>query len=223
MLNKIIFTLPSENTIKLTDHSFWVTLSSKGNSVEGKLYFPAKITDKLVFFEPGFPGGGSTQFEELWLSAVLKEGYAVFLVRHSGTIINGKFSANYLNCSERQKQAKKRNQKIIGIKKSPTISDWLIEPKTAVEALGSYFKEIYLVGHSFGLAVDGLAGAVNALLVLLIPLTKQRPMLVAALCSGATAVVLRGMPLRLGLIVAIVVGILAGFAAEHWSKKGETA
>ena len=65
--------------------------------------------------------------------------------------------------------------------------------------------------------------ATIALLVLLIPLTKQRPMLVAALCSGATAVVLRGMPLRLGLIVAIVVGILAGFAAEHWSKKGETA
>lgn len=62
-----------------------------------------------------------------------------------------------------------------------------------------------------------------ALLVLLVPLAKQRPMLVAAITSGATAVLLRGMPLRLGLIVAIVVGICAGFAAEHWSGKGETA
>jgi len=65
--------------------------------------------------------------------------------------------------------------------------------------------------------------ATIALLVLLIPLAKQRPMLVAAISSGATAVVLRGMPLRLGLIVAIVVGIGAGFAAEHWSRKEEAA
>lgn len=62
--------------------------------------------------------------------------------------------------------------------------------------------------------------ATIALLVLLVPLAKQRPMLVSALASGATAVFLRGMPLRLGLIVAIVVGILAGFAAEHWHEKG---
>jgi hypothetical protein len=48
-------------------------------------------------------------------------------------------------------------------------------------------------------------------------------MLVAAISSGATAVVLRGMPLRLGLIVAIVVGIGAGFGAEHWSRKEEAA
>lgn len=65
--------------------------------------------------------------------------------------------------------------------------------------------------------------ATIALLVLLIPLAKQRPMLVAAISSGATAVILRGMPLRLGLIVAIVVGIGAGFAAEHWGRKEEAA
>lgn len=65
--------------------------------------------------------------------------------------------------------------------------------------------------------------ATIALLVLMIPMAKQRPMLVAAAAGGATAVVLRGMPLRLGLVVAIVVGICAGFAAEHWSQKGEAA
>ena len=65
--------------------------------------------------------------------------------------------------------------------------------------------------------------ATIALLVLLVPMAKQRPMLVAAVSSGATAVLLRGMPLRLGLIVAIVVGIGAGFAAEHWHKKGDAA
>lgn len=150
MINTIISSLPSENTIKLTDLSFWITLTSKVNSVEGRIYFPAKITDKLVIFEPGFPGGGSTQFEKLWLDKVLENGFTVFLVRHSGTIINGKFADNYLNCPQRQKQALKTGQKLIGSKKLSTISDWLVEPKIVIEALGSHFKEIYLVGHSFG-------------------------------------------------------------------------
>ncbi len=60
-----------------------------------------------------------------------------------------------------------------------------------------------------------------ALLVLLVPMAKQRPMLVAAAVGGFTAVVLRGMPLRLGLIVGIVAGICAGFAAEHWNSRKE--
>lgn len=118
--------------------------------MEGKIYFPAKITDKFAIFEPGFPGGGSTQFEQLWLDKVLKNGFTVFLARHSGTIINGKFSNDYLNCPERQKLSLKSDQKILGIKKSPTIGDWLVEPKTSLEILGPYFNEIYLVGHSFG-------------------------------------------------------------------------
>lgn len=62
-----------------------------------------------------------------------------------------------------------------------------------------------------------------ALLLLLVPMAKQRPMLVAAAVGGFTAVVLRGMPLRLGLIVGIVAGICAGFAAEHWSGKEDAA
>ncbi len=150
MRNEIISRLPPKDALRLTTFSFWVTLRSKKDAVEGKIYFPKNKSHKLIIFEPGFPGGGSTQFEELWLDKVLENGFTVFLVRHSGTIINGKFSANYLNCPQRQKQAKEKDQKIIGIKKSPTISDWLIEPKIAIETLGPYFKEIYLVGHSFG-------------------------------------------------------------------------
>lgn len=150
MINRIISNISPEKIIKFTPVSYWVALDSKSGSVEGKLYFPTEVSDKLIIFEPGFPGGGSTQFEELWLNKIRENGYTVFLVRHNGTIINGKFSNNYLNCPERQDAAKKDNQKFLGTKEALTISDWLIEPKIAIESLGDSFKEIYLVGHSFG-------------------------------------------------------------------------
>lgn len=41
--------------------AYWITLQTKSGTVEGKIYLPLKETDKLILFEPGFPGGGSTQ------------------------------------------------------------------------------------------------------------------------------------------------------------------
>ena len=60
-----------------------------------------------------------------------------------------------------------------------------------------------------------------ALLVLLVPMARVRPMLVAMLTGGTLSVLLRGLPLRLGVMVAIVGGIAAGFATEHLQKKPE--
>jgi predicted branched-subunit amino acid permease len=62
--------------------------------------------------------------------------------------------------------------------------------------------------------------ATIALIVLLVPLARVRPMLVAALVAGATATLLRDMPLRLGTVAAICAGIAAGFAAERLEHKG---
>ena len=61
--------------------------------------------------------------------------------------------------------------------------------------------------------------ATIALMALLIPMVKSRPMLTAALVGGLVAVVLHNMPLKLGLFGGLVAGILAGFAAED---RGET-
>jgi predicted branched-subunit amino acid permease len=58
--------------------------------------------------------------------------------------------------------------------------------------------------------------ATIALIMLLVPMARVRPMLIAALVGGASATLLRNMPLRLGIVVAICAGIAAGFAAEHW-------
>jgi len=63
--------------------------------------------------------------------------------------------------------------------------------------------------------------ATIALIVLLVPMARVRPMLVAAAVGGASATVLRNMPLRLGVVAGIIAGIAAGFAAEHWGHRSK--
>ncbi len=65
--------------------------------------------------------------------------------------------------------------------------------------------------------------ATIALMVLLIPMARMRPMLIAAATGGLTAVVLNGLPLKLGLFAGIFASIGAGLAADHWHTKGELA
>jgi predicted branched-subunit amino acid permease len=92
----------------------------------------------------------------------------------------------------------------------------------------------WLLWQSFALAGIYAAGIVPkawslefmatiALIVLLVPMAKLRPMLVAALVGGLGATLLRNLPLRLGVVVAICLGIAAGFAAEHWQERKEQA
>jgi predicted branched-subunit amino acid permease len=61
--------------------------------------------------------------------------------------------------------------------------------------------------------------ATIALIVILLPMAKVRPMLISALAGGCMAVLLRDLPLRLGVIVAILIGIAAGFLAEHFGPR----
>ncbi|MBS0511950.1 MAG: AzlC family ABC transporter permease [Proteobacteria bacterium] len=61
--------------------------------------------------------------------------------------------------------------------------------------------------------------ATIALMIMLVPMVRTRPMLLAAVVGGLGTVLLRGLPLRLGLFVAIALGIAAGFAAEHWQER----
>ncbi|MDA0276582.1 MAG: branched-chain amino acid ABC transporter permease, partial [Proteobacteria bacterium] len=49
-----------------------------------------------------------------------------------------------------------------------------------------------------------------------VPFLRERPMVAAALSAGATSVLAHGLPLRLGLALAAVVGIAVGMATERW-------
>jgi len=61
--------------------------------------------------------------------------------------------------------------------------------------------------------------AVLALMTVLLPLVKTRPLLVAALAAGAVGWIGQSLPLRLGLIAAVVAGVVAGMCAERWPEK----
>lgn len=65
----------------------------------------------------------------------------------------------------------------------------------------------------------GFAGSL-ALLAMTIPLVKTRPTLAGVLVASVVAVATVGWPYRLGLLVAIVLGIAAAVATEHWLDKG---
>ena len=57
-----------------------------------------------------------------------------------------------------------------------------------------------------------------AFIAMSIPFLRDRALLAAAVCAGATAVAAHALPLRLGLALAAVVGIAAGLLAERFWK-----
>jgi predicted branched-subunit amino acid permease len=61
--------------------------------------------------------------------------------------------------------------------------------------------------------------ATIALMLLLIPMTKFRPMLMAAIVGSLASVLLRALPLKLGVFAAIFLGVLAGFITEYFQEK----
>ena len=57
-----------------------------------------------------------------------------------------------------------------------------------------------------------------AFIAMTIPFLRGMPMLAAAASAGATAVLAHGLPLRLGLVLAAAVGIVAGMVSEKFLK-----
>jgi hypothetical protein len=140
------------SVIPLSDKedAFWLKLTTATGSVEGKLHIPRVEPTRLFIYMPGFPGGGSTDFEANHLQKFLNAGYTVFTARHNGSLLTGLHSDYYISCPPRQKKAKLDQQDYLGAPNKFSIGDWLLEPFIAVEALGEVFEEIVLGGHSFG-------------------------------------------------------------------------
>jgi 4-azaleucine resistance transporter AzlC len=71
---------------------------------------------------------------------------------------------------------------------------------------GQSIKDIGSWGLDFALIVTFIG--------MLIPLIKNRPLLLSAVVGGVSAVVLNGLPNRLGLMAAALLGVAAGVIAE---------
>ena len=145
--------LPSQRYYGSTDlgDPWWVKLELNDQCVEGILHTHShNKLSKLLIFEPGYPGDGSTRLERLHVSKLLASGFTVFAARHNATIINGHHSDNYINCIEKQEQAKAEDQELLGNNRTASIADWLVEPLVSISLLANIFQEVYLMGHSFG-------------------------------------------------------------------------
>jgi predicted branched-subunit amino acid permease len=66
----------------------------------------------------------------------------------------------------------------------------------------------------------GFAGTL-ALLAIAIPLTINRAALAGVVVASAVAIAAAGLPYRLGLLVAVIVGMVAAMAVDTWLDKGE--
>lgn len=61
--------------------------------------------------------------------------------------------------------------------------------------------------------------AILALLAVVMPLVKSRPFLICLVVAGLTAWIGQALPLRLGLVAAVVMGVLAGVVTEQLTEK----
>jgi len=71
------------------------------------------------------------------------------------------------------------------------------------------------LGLDFTLALTFIA--------LTIPVLKDRPMLAAAVCAGAVAVLANDLPFKLGLMAAAFTGIAVGMGLETYAARGQRA
>jgi len=78
-----------------------------------------------------------------------------------------------------------------------------------------------LLGQSVPmLATLGLDFAMVATFAAIVALQlRERPVLFAALVAGAVALLARGLPYKLGLMLAALAGVAAGVAAENWAAR----
>ncbi len=89
-----------------------------------------------------------------------------------------------------------------------TWSVWQITSLTGI-ALGTFVPSAWSLDFA----------ATLALVAMMMPLVNNRPILVSIIAAGVVAWIAQPLPLRLGLIAAVVAGIFAGMWAETVFRK----
>jgi predicted branched-subunit amino acid permease len=87
-------------------------------------------------------------------------------------------------------------------------------------AAGSWiaWQSMSVLGILLAAQVPGAWGlefaSILALIAMTLPMINSRPQLVGAVTAGGVAVLAAGLPLKLGLVLAVIVGIVAAMSAE---------
>jgi predicted branched-subunit amino acid permease len=96
-------------------------------------------------------------------------------------------------------------------------------------AFGNWFswQTMSIIGIFLAGQVPGAWGlefaAILALIALTVPMLNSKPSVVGALVAGAVAVAAAGLPLKLGLVVAVIAGISAAMAVDIALERVERA
>lgn len=121
----------------------------KFEGAEAQVFEPDTGAQAAILFCPGFPGMGGTVFEQRHASALVDEGYAVYVIKHKGTKLSGALAPVLVNNASRLAQGRKINETHIGGGPA-TIEEWLEEPLKALRVLHTAYSEIHVIGNSFG-------------------------------------------------------------------------
>lgn len=127
----------------------WTVLESDNAHVEAQVWEPDTATRRAILFCPGFPGAGATIFEQRHAATIAEAGYALIVLRHAGTRLDGPHAPSMVNNGARLAQGRTRGDTHLGGGPA-TIDGWLIEPLTALRALAGRYDDIYVIGNSFG-------------------------------------------------------------------------
>lgn len=91
-------------------------------------------------------------------------------------------------------------------------------------AMYSLWFACTLIGVLLGQALPSLGdwgldfAMIATFIGIVVPLLRNRPMIVAALVASVVAVAAHGLPYKLGLMLAALLGVTAGVVAERWSR-----
>jgi 4-azaleucine resistance transporter AzlC len=76
---------------------------------------------------------------------------------------------------------------------------------------GAVFPQLQALGLDFAMVVTFLS--------IIVPQLRHLPHFTAALAAGTAAFLLRGLPYKLGLMSAVVIGVATGMALTHWQQR----
>lgn len=117
--------------------------------VEAQVFKPESPASQAILFCPGFPGLGSSIFEQRHASALTHEGYDLYVIHHKGTRTNTAMSPAGINNGKRLQDAWTSGETHLG-GGAVTGQELLDEPLMVLNEIAAHYDALHIIGNSFG-------------------------------------------------------------------------